>query len=134
MSHYFIWKLIVDTNEQAIIMEHDGKLIDNVPVLSGDIVNLGKPSWGLQNVKPVPMGEHVLASFRCFAGTHGYYVTPVGAKILIEKAKQLGYMQADEFLSTKYQGDILKEYHPPPIIAEPTFTTIQANTSLTIID
>lgn len=130
VSQYRIWKKIVVTNEPAIVFEHDAVVVGPVPELVGDIVNLGKPSYG-KFLEKKDAGIYPLFSKRpsdeygvYIPGAHGYYVTPAGAQDLIEKAKRLGAAPCDVFINTKNFPDI-KEVYPWPVEAHDTFTTIQ---------
>jgi GR25 family glycosyltransferase involved in LPS biosynthesis len=124
LSHYWLWKMTAAGTQPHIIFEHDAVLVDRIPNLSGDIVNLGKPSYGKFNT-PNTLGEGPLVSKRYFPGAHGYYITPKGAQMLIDKAKTHAcptdiFMNHDNF-------ENLKEYYPWPIEARDSFTTIQNN-------
>jgi GR25 family glycosyltransferase involved in LPS biosynthesis len=91
-------------------------------VFHGDIVNLGKPSYGKWNT-PTFLGEGPLTSKAYFPGAHAYYITPKGAQQLIDQA----YIDAgptDIFINKSHFND-LKECYPWPAEAKDSFTTIQ---------
>lgn len=126
VTQYRIWKQIIKNNEPAIVLEHDAIIIDNIPntIHKGNIVNLGKPSFGKFKEKDKP-GIYPLFSKAggYIPGAHGYYVTPIGAQQLVDKAHSNGISPCDIFLNTK-NFDI-KEIYPWVIEAHDTFTTIQ---------
>ena len=130
VSQYRIWKIIRDTGVPAIVFEHDAVVIDDIPKLTGDIVNLGKPSFGVFNTKD-EKGIHPLFSKnpttefgRYMPGAHAYYVTPVGAAKLIAAAKRKGVLPCDVFINTSTFPNIMEVY-PWPVEAVDSFTTIQ---------
>jgi len=125
LSHYWLWKMTAAGTQPHIIFEHDAVVVDRIPHLSGDIVNLGKPSYGKFNI-PNVLGEGPLVSKQYFPGAHGYYITPKGAQMLINKAKTHAG-PTDIFINNKNFANI-KEYYPWPVEARDSFTTIQ-NTS-----
>ncbi len=48
ISQYRIWGKILENNGPGIVLEHDAVFVDILPDLSnqGDIINIGKPSYG----------------------------------------------------------------------------------------
>jgi len=128
ITQYRCWEKIVASEEPGIVLEHDAVFVAPIPDLTGkgDIINLGKPSFGRYSKKDNP-GVYPMFSKSngLYApGAHGYYVTPIGAQQLIDKAKQIGATPCDMFLSNKNFPDI-KELYPWPIEAQDTFSTIQ---------
>ena len=100
MSMFLLWEKVRDSGVSAIILEHDAVFVGSLPESSlGDVVNLGKPSFGAFNEKKVP-GVYSLFSKEggYFPGTHGYYLTPTGAEKLILTAEKEGVHAADLFL------------------------------------
>lgn len=122
MSHHSLWELSVQTNEDILILEHDAYFVGPIPNITGDIVNLGKPSYGKFNI-PSTLGIGPLASKPYLPGAHAYYVTPTGAAQLITKA-QTAAKPTDLFIN-KNNFPELKELYPWPIEARDSFTTIQ---------
>ena len=126
LSHYWLWKVTSVGTEPHLIFEHDAVVLDPIhPALVGDIVNLGKPSYGKFNT-PMTLGEGPLVSKPYFPGAHGYYITPKGAQQLINKAKTSAG-PTDIFINTNNFSD-LREYYPWPVEARDSFTTIQNET------
>ncbi len=127
LTQYRIWKLIQESNEPGIVLEHDAVFVSEVPDLNnkGDIINLGKPSYGYFTTKDTPGVYQMFSKPGGYIpGAHGYYVTPKGAYDLIHKAKEIGACPCDLFLNHKIFPNI-KEIWPHPIEAHDTFTTIQ---------
>jgi hypothetical protein len=124
VAQYRIWKEI-ERSGPAIIMEHDSVVVAPIPDLTGrgDIINLGKPSFGKLR-KPLNPGFYPLfSSGDKIPGAHGYYLTPAGATALVSMAKRKGAIPVDKFICP--QRFTIMEYYPWPIEAHDTFTTIQ---------
>ncbi len=109
ITQYRIWKTILESNEPGIVLEHDAVFIDNVPDLTnkGDIINLGKPSYGAFKTKDIA-GVYPMFSKTggYIPGAHGYYLTPNGAKQLIALAKNKGVAPCDIYLNKTNFPDI----------------------------
>jgi len=127
ITQYRCWKHIVENDEPGIVLEHDAIFVGPIPDLTGkgDIINLGKPSFGKFKSQNQP-GVYPMFSKTggYIPGAHGYYLTPKGAQQLIDKAKVLGATPCDLFLNKTNFPDI-KELYPWPIEADDSFTTIQ---------
>ncbi len=127
VSQYRIWKKIVESNEPGIVLEHDAVFVAPLPELKGkgDIINIGKPSYGGFKTKTTP-GVYPMFSKPggYIPGAHGYYLTPKGAASLVMKAQEHGASPCDLFLNNKIFPDI-KELWPQIVEAQDSFTTIQ---------
>ncbi len=127
VSQYRVWNKIVESQEPGIVFEHDAVVVASIPDLQGkgDIINLGKPSYGNYRKQNAP-GVYPMFSKPggYIPGAHGYYVTPVGAQELIRVAKNQGAAPCDMFLNNKVFPNI-KELYPWVIEARDEFTTIQ---------
>jgi len=125
ITQYRIWKTIVESEEHGIVLEHDAVFTNIVPKLTHDIVNLGKPSYGIF-VRQKQAGVYPMFSKPggYIPGAHGYYLTPTGAQQLINKAKEIGATPCDLFLSKKNFNNLM-EIYPWVIEAKDEFTTIQ---------
>ena len=125
VSQYRIWHKIKRSREPGIVLEHDAVFVDMVPHLVGDIINIGKPSYGRYKSMRHP-GIYSLFSKGggYFPGAHGYYLTPRGASILIEYAKNHGVAPCDLFLN-KHNFPMALELYPWIIEAQDSFSTIQ---------
>ena len=127
ISQYRIWNKILINNKPGIVLEHDAVFMAPLPDLTnkGDIINIGKPSYGGFKTKTVP-GVYSMFSKPggYIPGAHGYYITPKGAKELIDKAKKYGASPCDLFLNKKMFPNI-KELWPQVVEAQDSFTTIQ---------
>lgn len=127
-----LWQKIADEFEHAIVLEHDALFVAPLPDLrgKGDIINLGKPSYGEYRIQARP-GVHGLYSKKAhpqhgiyMPGAHAYYLTREGAKQLLAKARELGAAPVDVFLNTATFPDI-KEIYPWIALAADSFSTIQ---------
>ena len=126
LSHYFLWKSTAAGTEPHVIFEHDAVMVSPMPPhIDGDIVNLGKPSYGKFNT-PSFLGVGPLTSKPYFPGAHAYYITPKGAAELIDKAKAVAG-PTDVFINRDHFPNV-KEYYPWLAEARDSFTTIQNKT------
>lgn len=125
ITQFKIWRTIYESNQPGIVLEHDAVFVAPIPALEGDIINLGKPSYGRFNTKDAP-GIYPMFSKDggYIPGAHGYYVTPAGARQLVEKAQQIGAAPVDIYLNKTNFPDI-KELYPWVIEAHDSFSTIQ---------
>lgn len=124
LSHYYLWKKAVDTNENIIIFEHDAIITGSLPenLKFNKVITFSKPSYGKFNT-PMKIGVDGLVQKQYFGGAHGYIVSPEGAKILIEKSK-IEAAPTDVFLNLDL-FPWLEELYPWICIASDSFTTIQ---------
>jgi|TARA_B100001094_G_C18050753_1_gene729890 GR25 family glycosyltransferase involved in LPS biosynthesis len=124
LSHYYLWKKAVDTNENIIIFEHDAIITGSLPenFKFNKVITFSKPSYGKFNT-PIKIGVDGLVQKQYFGGAHGYIVSPEGAKILIEKSK-IEAAPTDVFLNLNL-FPWLEELYPWICIASDSFTTIQ---------
>ncbi len=127
VAQYRIWKAIVKSKEPGIVLEHDAVFTDIVPDLTnkGDIINIGKPSYGNFRTKTKP-GVYPMFSKPggYIPGAHSYYLTPKGAQQLITKADANGVAPVDMYLN-KTTFPNIQETYPWPVIAKDEFSTIQ---------
>jgi hypothetical protein len=124
VAQYRIWRA-VERDGPAIIMEHDAVVVAPIPKLAGqgDIITLGKPSFGKLR-KPAKPGFYPLfSSGDKIPGAHGYYLTPAGASALVSMARRKGAIPVDKFICP--QRFHITEYSPWPIEAHDSFTTLQ---------
>jgi len=124
MSHFSLWSMCYEQEEEFTIFEHDAILVNHIPrhIPYKEIISLGKPSYG-GHVDLKSFGVNPLTSKRYFPGAHAYRLRPAGAKKLIDQAKICAkptdiYLNLDTFSN-------LQEYYPWPVEAKDTFTTIQ---------
>jgi len=118
-SHYKLWLKSYKSNKSFFIFEHDARLkkdfdLNAIKNFSGDILNLGIPNWGravhqgkgiikrkicdkLHNIHRPEHGECTCSTQWLF-GAHAYYITPSGAKKLVNQAKYEGILPADTFI------------------------------------
>ena len=124
LSHYFLWKECVETNEEYTIFEHDAVVIAPLPlnVKYNLMMSIGAPSYGKYKIPPI-LGVNKLISKQYFPGAHAYMLKPKAAKHLVDQAK-LEAMPTDVFLHNN-RFPWLEEYYPWPVVAKDSFTTIQ---------
>jgi len=127
ITQYRIWRTIAVSSNPGIVLEHDALFFAKLPDLEnkGDIINLGRPSYGAYNAKQSP-GVYPMFSKTggYIPGAHCYYLTPNGANQLISFAKIHGIAPCDLFLNRRNFPNI-KEIYPWIAEADDEFTTIQ---------
>jgi len=129
MSHYRLWQLATELNEDVIIFEHDAVIHDDILFGSNNgCISFGKPSYGKYNT-PKNLGVNPLQSKQYFPGAHAYLVSPQRAKQLVAKAKTHA-APTDLFLHNGNFG-FLEEYYPWPVTVNDSFTTIQKSSGCT---
>jgi hypothetical protein len=126
VAQYRIWVEIVESKLPGLILEHDAVVVATLPDLTnaGDIVTLGKPSFGRLKPQTVPGFYPLFSTGDKIPGAHGYFLTPCGAADLVAAARKEGAMPVDKFICPQRFPDI-REYWPWPIEARDSFTTIQ---------
>jgi GR25 family glycosyltransferase involved in LPS biosynthesis len=124
MSHFSLWSMCYEQQEEFTIFEHDAIVVNHIPrhIPYKEVISIGKPSYG-GHIDLKSFGVNPLTSKRYFPGAHAYRLRPVGAKKLIDQAKICAkptdiYLNLDTFPN-------LQEYYPWPVEAKDTFTTIQ---------
>ena len=122
-SHHTLWRQCAEGKSAYLILEHDAVFVNSLPnTIIGNIVNLGKPSYG--KFKIPPLGESRLVSKQYLPGAHAYMITPFGAKLLLQRATVDGG-PTDVFIhNDRFPGQI-NEIYPWPIECDDSFTTIQ---------
>jgi len=123
-SHHTLWRRCAQGKEAFLILEHDAVFVDSLPkIIHGNIVNLGKPSYGRWAMAP-QMGEQRLFSKRYLPGAHAYMITPFGAKLLLQRS-QVDAGPTDVFISEERFPGQINEYYNWPVECRDTFSTIQ---------
>lgn len=125
LSHYSLWKLCAQGNEDFMIFEHDAVVKDTVKefgVVFKGVLSYGAPSYGKFNTPPT-LGVNKLVSKQYLPGAHAYRVKPIAAKVLVEEAKTRAG-PTDLYLSNG-NFDFIEEMYPWPVVADDSFTTIQ---------
>ena len=124
MSHFSLWSMCYEQQEEFTIFEHDAIVVNHIPrhIPYKEVISIGKPSYG-RHINLKSFGVNPLTSKRYFPGAHAYRLRPAGAKKLIDQAKICAkptdiYLNLDTFPN-------LQEYYPWPVEAKDTFTTIQ---------
>jgi GR25 family glycosyltransferase involved in LPS biosynthesis len=114
----------VEKNKTILVLEHDAVFTGPLPDVAFDsLLNLGVPSWG-KKLRKQTGKEIVKLTTKKLHGTHGYLVSPRGAKQLIASAQSQGVWPADQFLCRR-RFRFIQEYFPHPIKAVDEFSTIQ---------
>lgn len=94
MGHYKIWKMIVESGEPSIVLEHDaivkGSLSSHLINDDYDIFWLGYRVQSLDDYTYHDIEQTRVETDR-FEGTHAYAVTPQGAQKLIDNLDRFGF-------------------------------------------
>lgn len=116
LSHFELWNLCVELNETILILEHDGKLIRELPVNIEDnfteVLNLdpnrefSNPTYNKLVTKSLkdPVDYFYTSSKKkseagsYIIGAHGYCIKPQGAMKLIRFAQQVGALPTDKHI------------------------------------
>jgi len=124
LSHYSLWKLCAEDNQDYLIFEHDAVVMDSINEFQTfkGVLSYGAPSYGKFNTPP-NLGVNKLVSKQYLPGAHAYRVKPKAAKVLVEEAK-IKAGPTDLYLSNG-NFDFIEEMYPWPVKADDTFTTIQ---------
>ena len=124
ISHFSLWSMCYEQQEEFTIFEHDAILVNHIPrhIPYKEIISIGKPSYG-RHINLKSFGVNPLTSKRYFPGAHAYRLRPTGAKKLIDQAK-VAALPTDVYLDLDTFPN-LQEYYPWPVEAKDTFTTIQ---------
>lgn len=123
LSHYLLWKKCIELNKPILILEHDAQIIRKIPenILNYDyeVLNLdyasrvesdyelhlksdkGKDiiSWP---IAPKKKGWLSQANKSSIKGIHAYIVKPIGAKKLVDFAKENGTVPADVHVNSMF--------------------------------
>lgn len=127
ISHYSLWKLCVEDNEDYLIFEHDAVVNNEIKenVHFKGVLSYGAPSYGKFHTPPT-IGVNKLCSKQYLPGAHAYRVKPKAAEILVRQARGRA-CPTDLYLSNA-NFSFIEEYYPWPVSADDTFTTIQNET------
>lgn len=124
LSHYTLWMSCVNNKTEAYtIFEHDAVINSPLPSKPPMFVGtFGKPSYG-KYITPSHLGWGSLTSKPYFPGAHAYTVTTMGAKMLVEAAKEEA-CTPDLFLNRR-RFPWLQEFYPWCAYVDDSFSTIQ---------
>lgn len=125
LSHFHLWSACTELDEPILILEHDAVCVAPINFNANfqGLLSIGHPSYGKWNT-PEIMGVNKLTSKRYLPGAHAYMINPKAARIIIQQAKACP-CPVDVFLNAE-NFPWLEEYYPWPVIANDSFTTIQA--------
>lgn len=123
LSHYFLWKMCVETNENIFILEHDAVVIDKIDfnIKFKGVLSLGKPSYGKFNIPRNGIGP--LTSKDYLPGAHAYMINPKAASDLINRSK-VKAIPTDVFIDRRTFSWI-EEIYPWPVEVQDSFSTVQ---------
>lgn len=124
MSHYTLWKMCADGNEEFQIFEHDAVRVGNLPmhIQHSGTLTIGAPSYGTFET-PTKFGVQKLMHKRYFGGAHAYRMKPEAAQTIVAYASEYA-AATDVYLSSDF-FPWLEEYYPWPVIVKDSFSTIQ---------
>ena len=104
LSHYILWNRCIELNQPIVVLEDDAEIIAPLEEISTDydLVKLHKPRAS---------GQSKLGHWS--TGAFAYWISPTGAKKLVEFAKQKGPMLADKIIVSSVLN---WGYLTPPIV------------------
>ena len=101
-SHYCLWKKCIELNEPIIILEDDVGILTHFDEVTDKIINSGYHYVKLAstfNKKQFEIEPNFFSTNIESCGALGYYLTPVAAKLLLEKSKKF-YKPVDDFMDS----------------------------------
>jgi GR25 family glycosyltransferase involved in LPS biosynthesis len=121
-GHIKIWKMIVESNEPGVVLEHDAIVkgpFSNIDVDDDEILWLG-PRIEFEDDYRYPWGaipDYV--DVDRWEGTHAYAITPKTAQFLIDKIQEYGLNDSiDGQLGMRNMFDMnFVTVNPPPVVA-----------------
>jgi GR25 family glycosyltransferase involved in LPS biosynthesis len=104
LSHYLLWNRCIELNHPIVVLEDDAEIIAPLEEINIDLdlVKLHKPRAS---------GQSKLGHWS--TGAFAYWISPAGAKKLVEFAKQNGPMLADKIIVSSVLD---WGYLTPPIV------------------
>jgi GR25 family glycosyltransferase involved in LPS biosynthesis len=123
LSHYSLWKLCADTNENLFILEHDAVIVNTIDMNMNfkGVLSLGKPSYGKFNIPRNGIGPLVSKDY--LPGAHAYMIKPKAATDLINRSK-LKAIPTDVFIDRR-NFPWIEEFYPWPVEVHDSFSTVQ---------
>lgn len=120
-SHYSLWQKCVDENKPILILEDDvvfleGFLSQIQKIIKKDKVNFVRLMSFFEKKTKI-FDEDLNLTYENICGTQGYYLTPFGAKKLIEKSK-IWFCPVDNFLDKSYLHTLPNLISNPAVIKE----------------
>lgn len=127
LSHYSLWKMCAEGNEDYMIFEHDAVVQNFIKedVYFVGVLSYGAPSYGKFDIPPL-LGVNKLTSKQYLPGAHAYRIKPQAARSLLRAAKE-NACPTDLFLSNK-NFSFIQEFYPWPVYVNDSFSTIQNET------
>jgi GR25 family glycosyltransferase involved in LPS biosynthesis len=107
MSHFSLWEMCSKQNETFCILEHDGRIINEIPdVEFDDVLQLDPyknvlPPEGPNDKLKVVDEKFMRKSFNTLNGAHAYIIKPHAAKKLIDATFNQGFTAADMHISDR---------------------------------
>ncbi len=121
-GHIKIWKMIVESNEPGVVLEHDAIVkgpLSNIDVDDDEILWLG-PRIEYEDDYKFPIGSIPdYQDVERWEGTHAYAITPKTAQFLIDKIREYGLNDSiDGQLGMRNMFDMsFVTVNPPPVVA-----------------
>jgi hypothetical protein len=119
-GHFDIWKMIIESGEPGIVLEHKAIVKSNIDVEArdGEIIHFGPRILNIDDYNYPDSDEQKLIPVEQWEGVHAYGITPGTAQQLLDHLGEYGYMDStDPMLAFRNTFD-LKMYtvDPPPIV------------------
>jgi len=125
LSHHALWSVAHHLKEPIMILEHDAVFTSKLPEVEiHRLVNFGKPSFGTFDLPPFEGLFNLFSKGgQYLGGAHAYAVSPEGAGMLLEEARQCA-KPTDLFINNQSIPGA-KEYYPWSVVVDDRISTIQ---------
>lgn len=119
-GHIDIWKMIIESGEPGIVLEHKAivKGPIDVGIEDGDIVHFGPRVLNFDDYNYPQGAQQVLIPVDQWEGVHAYGITPGTAQQLLDYLTKYGYIDStDPMLAFRNTFDLnMYTVDPPPIV------------------
>jgi len=119
LSHWILWNKCAEINQPIIILEHDATILHEWRDINLYYVEILKlfPGYTVRHLTDNVAGKWSV-------GAHGYYITPIGAKKLINFVKIHGAFAADVIM-----GDNVVDVRFDPLFRIGRHNTLNSSTA-----
>jgi hypothetical protein len=120
-GHYRIWKMIVESGEPSVILEHDAVIkqsFTSLEPVDGEILWLGPRILDMDDYTYPEGWETKYVEVDRWEGTHAYAITPKTAQMLLDYIKEHGIDDSIDGMGMRNMFDMcMRAADPPPIVA-----------------
>ena len=121
-GHYRIWKMIVESGEPSVVLEHDAIIKQSFKTLEpvdGEILWLGPRILNMDDYTYPDGWETKYLEVDRWEGTHAYAITPKTAQMLLDYINEYGINDSiDGQMGMRNIFDMrMRAVDPPPVVA-----------------